>query len=351
MRLHGADNAASASQQSLATGIGILVIEPWIGPRLVHELAQRALESNLVHDLLDLGMHLGNLLEPQGVDIRRSHISCGELMDQKLVELVPVRDLPDAPIHSSLRRVLLQQINQVLVGRSQQQQQGGTAVIHQALLLLPGDRQKIHTTFEIRKDRAIGTFVERRALDHIPGALDQQGIDTLGHIDALGRLRRHSGGQLTEQRPSGGYSPDVNLRVRNGVQALLIDQDIGDLNMQPDNLIQRIERIAPAIAVEQQLRLVDKHPVLQLAGGIELFVREPGFDRIELVANGFGIGRQPSLRHIIPTILAYVLTELGGEDGTSLHDPVISVVEKRPETLRLGFLGLGRTTEDERRSE
>ncbi len=137
-----------------------------------------------------------------------------------------------------------------------------------------------------------------------------------------------------------------DLRVRNRVQALLIDQDIGDFNMQPDNLIQRIERVPPAITVEQQLRLVDEHPVLQLAGRIELVVRELGFDCVELVANGLGIGRQSGLRNIVPAILAYVLAELGGEDGTSLHDPVISVVEKRPETLRLGFLRLSRTTED-----
>ncbi len=254
------------------------------------------------------------------MNLGRSHVGRRELMDQERIERIAVGELPHAARDRCTSLLLAELLDERGIGGLKLPEQRRPDFGEQLPLTRGGQAERSEPPLEVRIDGAVRPRVVGRSGDDVARAFGQERIHAPEHVNALPCLSSHVRDEVTERRDDGADSLDVGLRIARVVEGLLAGQRAGDVDVQADDLIQRVEMIAPPIAIEEQLLLVDEHPVLQLRGRVEFGVVEAALRRLDVPAVLRGAGGKRALGLIVPPILALPSSRIRSRAAGSRQD-------------------------------
>lgn len=168
--------------------------------------------------------------------------------------------------------------------------------------------------------------------DELARLREQNRIDGARQTHSGGRLCLEALHQSLEMRPRGRKTPQPAAR-RSEVRHRLAGEHARHVDVRADDLVQRIQMVAPAVALQQQLLLADEDASLQALARSERGLGE-GERRVELALRQRGLGREPRVGEVLPVLVAAPVALRGRERGIRVEQALVGAVEQGRECAR-----------------
>ena len=228
-RHHLGDEAAGVGEILLPALVGIGIFELRALVDVAEELLERTGEAYLALDPLHLAVDALDLLEADAVDLVGGEVDRGRDAQAMVVIIGPLRQAPCAVVagRSSFDRIQCRQHR--LVAAAERANQRVARGDDQPVLLGLCNVEAADLGLEVREHRHVGPVGEGRASED-PAAVGAHRIEVEArrHDSELG-LAAHVGGDLAHHPLDLAQPRDVCLCVGDAVDAVVVDQEHGQI--------------------------------------------------------------------------------------------------------------------------